>query len=447
MIIVAASGWVYWIMISKFASAAEIGQATMVFSLITTIAVLTQLGLEYPLLKKPSVTNKSRILGTTLAIELVISVFSIPFIVYTMNHAYGESLAGYDLITIVMLFLYQIGFVSRSLLLGIPDVKKVFFIDVVAVCIRFLTGIILVILGFGSFGIILSFLLQYLVVAAFMLVIVSGVFSLKVGNFQYAKKIIKDGLVNTPAKLSRLFIISSCVVLLGSFGVNDSEVGVFYLALMISVMGGGFASSIAYMSIPVSHMSKIDLSSGSLRIGVSLTAPIIVAFIVAPKEILALIGEEYLSAELTFVILSLSILPYSIVMNAISKFNNMLKSKELITIGSVQVLAFFLTFLFLVPHHGSVGAALAFLIGFVISAILSLFWSEKYLVKYVLVSVLAITAGWLVGIFFNFVGEIHILLTIFVSMSVTSIVVLLLKNISVSELKQLILGIIKRQSI
>ena len=46
------------------------------------------------------------------------------------------------------------------------------------------------------------------------------------------------------------------------------------------------------MVIPASLDSKTDMSTDSIRIGLSLTAPLIVTLMVAPNSILSLIGPE-----------------------------------------------------------------------------------------------------------------------------------------------------------
>lgn len=123
----------------------------------------------------------------------------------------------------------------------------------------------------------------------------------------------------------------------------------------------------AYMVIPASSRSNNDLTTDSMRISLSLTAPLIAALIVAPKSILSVIGPDYTSAETILLLLSIGILPSSIAINAISKSNYLGKSRELITIGSIQVLAFLVPFLFLVPLYGTLGAAVSMLIAFVSS--------------------------------------------------------------------------------
>ena len=89
----------FWLVISKFISAEEVGQATTVFSLVVLITTLTQLGLEYPLLKRSS-NERSRILGSSLAIELLITLTAIPLVYYLLN-LYEESVQRFTLIAMI----------------------------------------------------------------------------------------------------------------------------------------------------------------------------------------------------------------------------------------------------------------------------------------------------------------------------------------------------------
>ncbi len=75
-ILVSVTNWLYWIVVSRLASTSEIGQATSVYSLVLLISTVSQIGLEYPLLKKASLPH-SQILGTALAIELILTSGSV----------------------------------------------------------------------------------------------------------------------------------------------------------------------------------------------------------------------------------------------------------------------------------------------------------------------------------------------------------------------------------
>lgn len=441
-LLVAAGGWIYWLLISQISSTSEIGQATTVFSLVILTAGLTQLGLEYPLLKK-AVLNKARILGTALVIEVLITVASIPVILLVMNFAYQESLRVFSFITIVMLVLSSLGFIPRYSLLGISDAKTILIVDIFGVVAKFAIGYTLVLLGFGAYGMLLSFLAHGIIVTGVTILVAIKKFGLSMGDKNYVKEIIKEGLVNTPSKLSRMLILSLSIVLLATFGVTSADVGVFYMALMISIVGGGLASSMAFMVIPASTSSNRDLSMGSLRIGLSLTSPLIAVLITAPSSILYIIGPDYVEADVILIILSIAILPSSIVMNAISKFNNTENFRRLITIGMTEILVFLIVFWVIVPTYGVAGAAYSILAAFVSSSILSVIWFEKISLRYIGISGLAIVSGWICGYLATMALNqpiVSIVCSILVSLSI----VIKLKNTSTGELSQIVKTIIQR---
>jgi len=376
--LIATINWLYWLIISKLSTTAALGQATTITSLVLLIGTVTQLGLEYPLLKRAS-TQQSQAFGTTLVIELVLTLASVPIIIYAVNNFFDQALEVFNWLAITMLISQSLNFVSRFILLGIFKAKSILIIDVISTAIKLLSGFALVTIGFGAFGILLSFLFQSILFSGISLALIrKRMFNFKLGRWEYFKEVFKDGLANLPSKLSRMLIISISVVLLASFGLSSSEVGIFYVALMISIFAGASATSIAYMVIPASAVSKRDLTTDSIRISLSLIAPLVAALIVAPKYVMSVIGTEYIPGYLVLLILSIAVLPSSIVISTISKFNNLDKSRKLIFIGSVEIVTFFVAFFILVPTYGSLGAAISTLIAFIGSSIPSVVWSDPW---------------------------------------------------------------------
>ncbi|SRR6266487_3646848 len=445
-LLVALSGWIYWLIVVSRTTSNEVGQATAVFSLVTLIFTLTQLGLEYPILKRSS-TERSQVLVTVLAIELLLTLATIPVVFFFINNLSLLGLSRFTWMAIGILTLSSLGFVPRFALLGVSDLKSIIAIDVAGTSLKFVTGFALVSMGFGAFGMLMSFLLQNLLVASAAIVVAKKRgFGFRLGSLKYAKEIMKDGLVNSPAKYSRMLILSLSVVLLASFGISSSEIGIFYVALMVSIVAvGGLASSMAYMVIPASAASKTDLSSSSARIGVSLTAPLVAALITSPKFILSIIGLQYESAQTILLILSVAILPTSITMNAISKFNNLNESRKLIAIGSTEMLTFLISFFILVHQYGTLGAAFSTLIAFVSSSILSIIWSERTLLRYFAVSGIAILSGVSCGYVVNSIHGINPFLVILASICSAMMIIFVLKNTSLAETVILVKGIISRK--
>ena len=442
-ILVSLTNWLYWIIISRLASTSEIGQATSVYSLVLLIATVSQIGLEYPLLRKSSLP-RSRILGTALAIELILTSGSIAAVIFLANtDVYHASLGKYVLVAIALLVLSPISFISRFALLGISDARTVLVFDIAATGAKFLTATILLSMGFGAFGILFSFTIASLVAAITMLLIAGRQLSLRpVHDKRSIVEVLKEGVSNAPSKLSRTIIITLSVILLASFGISDSDIGIFYIALMISIVGAGLASSMSFTVIPASSESKADLSSGSLRIGLSFTAPIVAALLVAPKDILAILGMEYATAHTILLVLSMGILPTAIVMNAISKFNNSGKQKNIIVIGLIQIGVFLTSFMLLVPYHGSIGAAYSILITYSASAAFCVYLFERLQRRYIAASLVAIITGSATGYAISLLLD-YSLVIIISSVITTLAAVIALRNTSMSEIRQLVESMLK----
>ena len=438
-ILVSATNWLYWLIVSRLASTSEIGQATSIYSLVLLMATVTQIGLEYPLLKKSSL-DRSQILGTALAIELILASCSIAAIIILANiNMYHESLEGYVLlVAIALLILSPISFISRFALLGISKARSVLVFDIAASGAKFLIAYILLTMGFGAFGILFSFMIASLVAAITMISIAGRRLSLRpVSDKRRIIEVLREGLSNAPSKLSRTMIITLSVMLLAPFGISDSDIGIFYIALMISVVGASLATSMSFTVIPASSELKADLSSGSLRIGLSFTAPLIAALVVAPRDILSTIGMEYATAHTVLLVLSLGILPTAIVMNAISKFNNLGEHRKIIGIGLIQIAGFLTSFVVLVPYYGTLGAAYSILIAYTASAVYALCWSERAERRYIANSIVAVVLGCAAGYAISLVLD-HSLAIVATSVIITSVILLALKNTSISEMRHLI---------
>jgi O-antigen/teichoic acid export membrane protein len=445
LIVVAAGGWLYWLVISKLVSPSVVGQSTAVFSLVLLTSTIVGLGLEYPLLKKSS-TERSKVVGSAILIELVITIAVVPFLIYTLKDQEHEALQSYTIIALVMIISISQGYVARYALLGISASKTILVIDTITTIVKFVAGYFLVLSGLGALGVLLSFMLQALLTACIALSLVYNIFGFSFAGFKYLKNIFKEGIVNMPSIFSRTLIISLSVVLLASFGVASSEIGIFYIALMISLVAGGLISSTAYMVIPASSMAQTDLTSGSIRIGITLTAPIIALLLTSPQFVLSIIGTEYVSGQILLMILAVGILPFAIATNSISRFNYLGASRRLLFIGSLQMIGFIVSFILLVPTFKGVGAALAILIAYSVSCIPALIWSEKILLRYIANTAIAIIAGWGIASIVKLLlpeGIINEITTLLTSIIVTMVIIVALKNTSITEVRTLLQSVVR----
>lgn len=190
-ILVSVGGLLYWIVLSRLAIASEIGLAVTVYSLVMLLTTLAQLGIEYPLLKKTNLA-RSPILGTSIAIELIIAVATIPIIVTVINNLYNETLQDYVWISIVLLVMLGVEFVARFGLLGTSNSKSVLIFDLVGLAIKLPIGFYLVSLSYGALGILIAYLIEGLFITFASLLVLKKSVSYRLGNITFFKETIKE---------------------------------------------------------------------------------------------------------------------------------------------------------------------------------------------------------------------------------------------------------------
>jgi O-antigen/teichoic acid export membrane protein len=448
LIVVAASGWLYWLVISKIVSISEVGQSTAVYSLVILTATIVGLGMEYPLLKNTS-SQGPKFVGSSLIVEVMATIAAVPFMLLFLNNLHYGAMDSISVVAILTLPFLSLGLIARFVLLGISASRNILLIDTVSTVVKFVTGYILVLSGFGVLGILISFMLQALIILCVSLVLIKKRIGFRIGDLKYFRAIVIDGVVNIPSILSRTLIFNLSVVLLASFGIADSEIGIYYIALMISLVAAGLISSTAYMVIPASSMAQADLSIASIRIGVSFTAPIISLLLASPAFILSLIGEGYDSGQLLLMVLAVGILPFAVVTNTISRFNYLGKLRKLLFIGLVQAVSFVVGFILLVPQFGSLGAAISILISYSISCLPSLLWSEKASVRYLVNVIIAVVAGWVISVILRLfmtqgvTSEVTLMIT---SMAVTLVLIFAFKNTTIGEVRGLLKTVVGSSS-
>ena len=448
VIVIAASGWLYWLVVSKLITISEVGISTSIYSLVVLTATVIGFGLEYPLLKRTSVDG-SKVVSSALLIEIAATIAVVPLMIYILIDFYHHESQSYNLIAVGMLISITLGFVARYALLGISASKTILVIDTISTILKFVTGYLLVLYGFGALGVLFSFMLQALVASSTTLIIARRLFGFSITNFRYLFDVIKNGVVNMPSIFSRTLIVSLSIVLLASFGVQTSDIGIFYIALMISIVTGGLISSTSYMVIPASSIAKSDLSTSSMRIGLSLTVPIIALLLSSPEFILSLVGPGYSSGYLILIILAAGIIPFAIATNSISRFNYLDMPRKLLFVGGLQICGFIVGFIVLVPLLSTVGAALSILLSYSLSCIPALIWSEKILLRYLLNAVIAVLGGVaisdIIDIFMpeRIISDITLALT---SAIISLVIVFVLKNTSVQEVRTLINTMLKNKT-
>ena len=151
LLLVSFVNWIYWLLISKLTTATEVGQATSVYSFAVLTSAIALLGLEYSLVKKSSLrSERPQILGTAIILESLITVASIPVLLYFLSNLYQGSLYALSWIAVGIVIFSSQRYILRYALLGISDARSVLIVNSMGAAIQLVSGYVFVSIGFGA---------------------------------------------------------------------------------------------------------------------------------------------------------------------------------------------------------------------------------------------------------------------------------------------------------
>ncbi len=440
--LVSVGGAVFWFIISIFSSPADVGYATTILSLVSIITGLLSIGFDYALLREIG-DGLGEVYGTLMILKISLLLVSAPIILFLGQSIYEETLVSHSIIGAMMVITGGIMFVSKFSLIGLMKTRLVAGLECLGMIIRLVVGPTLVLLGLGSLGILTSFLATYVTIGIITTVITIREIGFSWGGREILFKLTRLVISNMPARATNVVISSAGVVILALLTGDASAVGVFYMALMISMATSAIGTSLATVTLPISMVSEEDEWPTSIRIGICLTAPFVSMLIVSPDWILGLIGQGYVSGASQLIILSFAIIPNIILMNAIAKLNHVANLRMLIYIGFLQLFSFLALLFPLTLTYGANGAAWAFLISSVITSIWGLRILGKDITKPLMVSVSCVIIATGLGSIFLIISPI---LAILISFVVGMTWVHVLKGITFQEIFSLIKQIFGKSS-
>ena len=234
-----------------------------------------------------------------------------------------------------MMFLFTtLGHLQYMVSSGTLSTRPILIIDLLSIAVRIGSVVVLLESGLGVFGILLATLMQLMVLGIGLTYILLSKTGIKIDTALF-RPVIREGISNFPGKISKMMIAPLSVIMLRVAGISSSELGIFFISLIVTVVAGSFATSLATISLPSSHKNS-TISSSSLKFGIAMTTPLVAVLITSPKAILSLIGADYVNGDEILVILSIAILPSVMVFNLITMLNMKNENKKLVIIGLVE---------------------------------------------------------------------------------------------------------------
>ena len=309
-------GYSYWIFISRLSSEEVVGEGSSYALFGNIVALMSIVGVATGLQH-----SMGRLLkGNTALID---KYFSSGIVFLAFAPFFTGALASYlayitgILINIRMIFSALIISILLSIQVGLNSTFIAFektdilsFIRVLAVVFRLVTGIILVLTGYGGYGVVLSFLFAALFadLVLWFKLWKDHVVQLISPAFGVLKEVIREGFPYwAPNAMVSISLQVSQLMVYGFKGAASA--GLYYVAFSIANMLNLIPTTILTSSIPILSGSKSDVRkviSSVITISSCLLYPISVSSIFYPKLFLSFFGGQYLASELTLRILMVS---------------------------------------------------------------------------------------------------------------------------------------------
>jgi len=395
-LIISIGGWIFWLIVARFTTVTEIGYATAIISLVTLSTALITLGMEYPILRcKESLRPKA--FGSLLFFEIVLSLSILPLIYFIGDGFYSSALTILIPFALIIFVTNGISFISKHALIGSIHIRSILLIDIIATVIKFIVLTLLIFGQFEALEIILALIGQQITLAVLFTLAALKKIKFQIANKKLFKEFFRQSIVNFPSKLSKFLVVTLIIVLLSALGADPSDVGRFYIILMIFMAVASLPTSLFLIAIPISESQKQDLSVNSYRVGISITTPLIALMVTIPTHILYFLGSSYVEASNLLIIVGFALIPYLAVINSVTHLNNKNRSKELVILGIIELSAFFISFFSLFPSFGIMGAAISVLIAFSASALYSMKIGGKKIVLPTVYSLIAVFVAWLLA--------------------------------------------------
>jgi O-antigen/teichoic acid export membrane protein len=439
-ITLAAGGFVFWLVASQLMPVEEIGYATAAVSSISVMSTLSALGLEFTLLKRAS-EERGKIVGTLFTFEILVNLALLPAVFFIANPLGSENGLAILALAAAIFVANGVAFIPKSAMLGMMDAKVVIMYDTGAFAARLATLAAFAALGFGSIAILLSLLVHSAILSAVFGVTTFRKLGYSIGSMSYLKTVLQEGASNFPTRLSRLIVTNLGVLLFAYVSLDPALVGAFYFAVMFSVVGSEFATTLSTMAIPASVTRGKEIVMYSTKLSLILSTPIIALLLSAPGFLLGLLGRNYSEGGTSLFMLSLSIIPTALVLNGLAKFNAEGKFRNAAVMGIIEIVVFLALFFPLESLYSIDGVALAILVSYIASGAFAAWTFGKGVIVLVLISALATALGYLSAYASEFVLD-HVAVKIALALAMPLVVSIGLRAISVGEIRQLALQLL-----
>jgi len=201
LITVALGAWIFWFVVSKFASATEIGFATTTISLVTLIGGFSLLGLDYSLLRE---SRNPGVFPTIMIFQLGLLAILSPIVFVVGSAIYGADFNSFMILGVIYLVSLGLQITSTFCILGLLKSQYVLLAHTIGTASRFAVGILLILWGFGGLGILWAMIAQSLIIGTLLTAISLRKVGFAILSLGQLNQILNLGLSNLPNRVAQL---------------------------------------------------------------------------------------------------------------------------------------------------------------------------------------------------------------------------------------------------
>jgi len=385
-------GALFWFLVAKIVPPDEVGMASTAISFLTTLNVLSSLGLpvaiskyvsEYNAQGKVDLSRFALKFSTRVGLGVSLFVSASLFALSGQISSFIYGLPKLQPIMILAAFLIPFQILLsfyNSCYQGCQVMQFCLIGDIIVAISKLVTVPFLVLyLGLMSYGIVLAFAIGLILASltGYLFLVPRGMPKSQNKPSPQELKEIKRGILafsfpNYIAGVAGTFSLQFGLMLLGVYSM--ASVAYYNLAFLISSILMGITGSVASALLPTvseqwatgSRNAISKLLSTVVRLSLAVSSPFLLGALIFPAEVLSLISKPYATASLPLQILALSVffgalgLSATSVLNGIGNARSAMMATLISSFGSIAVTSV------LVPVQGMVGAALGILAGYIL---------------------------------------------------------------------------------
>jgi O-antigen/teichoic acid export membrane protein len=387
-------------MISKITTSDIIGTSSTVISLAGIFSVVAVFGIDNGLQRflgksfaEKQFDNARVIVKASLVISSIGIVAWAAIIIIIKDWINDVFRIDLNLIIIIVLLMGSsaIHAVLYAAVISSLKTKILAKITILSSSLKLILAVVLILIGAGVLGLTLGYTFFGGILSSILLgfVIASILRSeskkekaakLEVSSFAYASKSILVAGISSwiPLLVTTVGSQLGTVVVFGSQG--SSQAGIYFIALTIvtglsSVMYSLF--TVAFPALSAMQDGRKRFAWQTIRMSTIISLPFSSSLIFYSKDILQLIGQDYIAGSLSLQILLISILPSLLITGIETLVYSYGNYRHVLTIGLSTSIPRTILYFMLVPIYGSIGAATGYTTGSLIGLFISVIIAKR----------------------------------------------------------------------